>query len=507
MDTDVIKPAATHTAPRATKWRVADTVALVALTAVSGVIRLVGLGFPSDIMFDETYYAKDACWYAEASSSVCGIEGEQTGVHPPLGKWLLAAGIRIFGYDSFGWRVGAAVAGMLTVALLFVLARRLLKSTLGASLTAGLLAFDLLHFVQSRIAMLDVFVPLFGLAAVLFTVLDRDRLVRDGPTRGSLLARPWRLAAGLAGGAATATKWSGVLYLLLVIALTVTWETAARREHSTTGAMGALRRTFAEEGVSLVAWLAVAPVLLYVLTYAGRLDGSLLALPWAEGSWWRALVQKQIDAANFHLGLEATHSYQSSPLTWIALKRPVSYYYDGDAPGGVREIFATGSPLVWWLSALALLYTAVSWVRWRDWRGPQGVILAGFVLNYLPWILLSRGRSAVFLFYLLPSVPFMCLALGFVATRLGRSWEARAAVALFAAGAVASFVFYYPLLAGTTVTRDEWQDRIWVFDNCEKPVGTPSTSTITSTVDGAVETTESVTTDNSSLPPTGWCWI
>ena len=34
-----------------------------------------------------------------------------TPVHPPLGKWLIALGIRIFGMNPVGWRIGAAVAG------------------------------------------------------------------------------------------------------------------------------------------------------------------------------------------------------------------------------------------------------------------------------------------------------------------------------------------------------------------------------------------------------------
>src|SRR5919106_2200933 len=163
------------TAGSASGWSRADTIALTAITTLAAVLRFVRLGDPESIVFDETYYAKDSCWYALTSASVCDVDGEQVEVHPPLGKWLLAGGIKIFGYDSFGWRFAAVVAGVITIVLLYVVARRLLRSTVAASLTSVLLAVDLLHFVQSRIAMLDVFVPLFGLAAVLFVVIDRDR--------------------------------------------------------------------------------------------------------------------------------------------------------------------------------------------------------------------------------------------------------------------------------------------------------------------------------------------
>ena len=157
-------------------WSRADTIALTAITLIGGIIRLWHVAQPHQIIFDETYYAKDACWYVNSSPSLCEIDGEANQLHPPLGKWLIALGIRIFGYDSLGWRIASVVAGTITIALLYLLARKLLKSTLAASLAAGLLAVDWLHFVQSRVAMLDIFIPMFAVAAFLFLVYDRDYL-------------------------------------------------------------------------------------------------------------------------------------------------------------------------------------------------------------------------------------------------------------------------------------------------------------------------------------------
>ena len=129
----------------------------------------------------------------------CGIEGLASRAHPPLGNWIIGLGIKLFGYDAFGWRVMAAVAGTITVALLYLLMRRLLAARLaptaasvGALATAGLLATDFLHLVQSRVGMLDASLTLFVVAAVLFAVLDRDR-ARDRP---GLLPRRLAAAAG-----------------------------------------------------------------------------------------------------------------------------------------------------------------------------------------------------------------------------------------------------------------------------------------------------------------------
>jgi dolichyl-phosphate-mannose-protein mannosyltransferase len=482
---------------------------------VAALVRLVGLAHPPELIFDETYYAKDACWYVNASEALCERAADAPEVHPPLGKWLIGIGIRLFGFDSFGWRISAAVGGTLTVALLYLLARRLLRSTLAATLASGLLAFDFLHFVQSRTSMLDIFVPMFGIAGFYFLVLDRDRLLGAGPGVGGWRDRPWRLAAGASLGAAVATKWSGGLLLLAGLLLTVAWEVSARREQPVGSRVMSF---FRSEWVSIVVFFFVVPFLVYLLSYAGRVGGSWTSAPWKQGSVERNLWDHHGYMLNFHRHLESTHSYQSPGWSWLLLKRPVSYYFCSDstqppcpAPakqGDYGEIFATGNPFVWWTSALALAFVAYRWLRSRNMAGPEGVILAGFVISYLPWLILARDRPAIFIFYLLPTVPFMCLALGYVATKIGRSWEATAAIALFSVATLGVFYFYYPLLAGKPIPQPRWNARIWVFDNCDKPVGGPATATVTETVGQSVVTNVVETTsDTSGLPPVGWCWI
>ncbi|HEY7876345.1 MAG TPA: hypothetical protein VIG64_14615, partial [Actinomycetota bacterium] len=209
---------------------------------------------------------------------------------------------------------------------------------------------------------------------------------------------------------------------------------------------------------------------------------------------------------DFHQNLDAMHSYQSPPWSWLLLKRPVSYYFHTAANGDYREIMATGSPFVWWSAMLALLYTFVTWIRSRDMRDPAGLIFLGFALTYLPWLIFAR--SAVFIFYLLPAIPFMCLALAYVATRIGESWEARSAVGLFSVGAVGLFMFYVPLTTGARLPQDQWDQRVWIFDNCDPPPAVNTTITVTQTRGGSVVTKATPTKKPpDSVPPPGWCWI
>jgi dolichyl-phosphate-mannose--protein O-mannosyl transferase len=487
---------------------------MTVITAVGGLIRLWRVSIPPGRIFDETYYAKDACWYLKSSPSLCGISAEQTPVHPPLGKWLISVGIRFSGYNAFGWRISCVVAGTITIALLYVLARKILHSTLGAIFCTGLFAIDFLQFVQSRTAMLDVFVPLFGVAAVLAAVFDRDRLLQRVMPKGDLDFSPtrrrrlwdrrWRLAAGVFGGAATACKWSGAFVLVAVIILSVAWEIGSRRSE---GLSHPFLRMLNEEGASMIVCLGVVPLAIYMLTYIGRLDGAVLTWPWAQGSWLRAWWERQLYMESFHHNLTAQHSYESPAWTWLLLKRPVSYFFTTTAGGKYDEIFASGDPFVWWAGIPALIYVAIAWVRSRDFAGPEGLILTGFVTSYLPWLFPQLGRPAIFLFYLLPALPFMYLALGYAAVRIGRSWEARLARVLFALGAVGLFAFYYPLLAAVAIPRNDWNARVAIFENCDKPRGPLTTTSTTITANGSTLPTETTTRDNSNLPPKGWCWI
>jgi dolichyl-phosphate-mannose-protein mannosyltransferase len=499
---------------RSGRFSALDTVVMGIITLGAGILRIFHVADPRRMMFDEVYYAKDACFYAEASLKACRME-DLNEVHPPLGKWILSAGIKLFGFDSFGYRSMAVLAGTMTVALLYLLARKILRSTVGAGVAAGLLAIDPLHFVQSRISMLDVFVPLFAVAAFLFLALDRnnsirlrDSLAEGYPEKGSIgagLARPWRMAAGVSAGAAVACKWTGAFVPLVVIVLAITWAISSRRPHHD---KKVVLPTLRYDGPSIFLYLIVLPIVVYTLSYIGRgIEGEVLALPWSEGSWWHAFGEKQRDMLDFHRSLDATHPYQSPAWSWMLLKRPVSYFFETDPNGDYREVLATGSPFVWWSSIFAIAYVAYTWIRSRSLRRPEGIILAGFVFSYGIWLIPTSSRTAIFLFYFVTTVPFLCLAIGYVASVLGNVWEARTAVALFCITAIGFFAFYYPLLTKQALSQEHWDRRIWFFDNCDKDEGRLVTTTVDVTESGSVQRTETTESSNKDKPPPGWCWI
>jgi dolichyl-phosphate-mannose--protein O-mannosyl transferase len=468
-------------------WSVADTLAIAILTALAGGIRGFRLANLPFIYSDELFYAREACNYVFASRDACGIPLDAISGHPPLGKWLISLGVRALGWDPVGWRVAGVIAGALTVALLYVLARIVLRSTRGATIVAGLLAIDFLHVVQSRIAMLDVFLTLFVVAS--FACIAADRAQRaaqaDGSHArrggGSIGHRPWLIAAGIMAGGAIATKWVGILALGGVAILAVT---GAPARTGVSPRPSLVPHALQGQWLSLVVALVIVPMVAYVVTYLPRIDRPLLTAPWVPGSWVRGFVAIQREMLLSHVGgaevraVGTTNPSVSPAWSWPLLKRPMIYYSEPVTGDRRQVVTAMGSPVVWWSALLAVASLAWQWLRGRRSEGAT-VALVGFAALYGPLLIVSAMRSATFIYYFLPAVPFMCLALGVVALRVPArlaSW----CIPAFAIAAVASFAFFYPVITGAPIGGRALEARQW-FRDCRSQPGT--------------------------LAPAGWCWM
>ena len=132
-------------------------------------------------MFDEVYYTHDS-W----SLFHYGVELNTTNngpgyvVHPPLGKWMIALGewiVRDPNYTStFGWRFMSAVVGTLAVLIVARTARRMTRSTLLGCVAGLVFSLDGLEYVQSRVAMLDIFLMFWTVVGFACLILDRDQV-------------------------------------------------------------------------------------------------------------------------------------------------------------------------------------------------------------------------------------------------------------------------------------------------------------------------------------------
>ncbi|WTN46390.1 phospholipid carrier-dependent glycosyltransferase [Streptomyces sp. NBC_00631] len=489
------------------------------VTALAGALRFWRLGRPRDLVFDETYYAKDAwallhlgyegTWPDRkiadpqilAHPQVISLSDTGSFVaHPPTGKWVIAVGEWLFGLDPVGWRFMTAALGTLSVFMLCRIGRRLFRSTFLGCLAGALMAVDGLHLVMSRTALLDLVVMFFVLAAFGCLLIDRDqararlaaalpadadgRVRPDAGTgdRATTGRRPWRLAAGVLLGLAASTKWNGLYVLVFFVVLTLLWDVGARR---VAGARHPYRAVLRRDlGRSVLALVPTA-VLTYLVAWTGWfLSDDGWGRHWADGrggtwSWipapLRSFWHYEYLVYQFNVGLHTPHKYQSNPWSWLVLGRPVLFAYDSPQPGQdgcstagscSRTVLALGTPMLWWSACFALAYLLYRWALRRDWRA--GAILCGVAAGYLPWFL-YQDRT-VFSFYAVVFVPYLCLAVAMmIAAVLGPpgATQRRRLRGAVAAGVLVlliawNFVYFFPIYTGQTIPYSGWHARMWL---------------------------------------------
>ena len=501
-------------------------VAVVAIGILAAAVRLYHLGTPPTHVFDEAYYPKAGCLFVGYPRRACDVTSSDekywadryndvgSWVHPPLGKWAIGAGELAFGPDAFGWRFSAAVAGTLSVMVLAAIAQVLFRDVVWTYVAGLLLATEHLNVVQSRTGMLDIFLALEVVLAFLLLLLDRRWIERRTPSLDraetppepaaatpapepppslapgggsraesatlvaappeerrmsegvpSPLLRPWRLAAGVALGAAIATKWSGATAVAFALILSLLWERTRRRR---AGVAHPVRSAIVSETFGLAISYLIVPAAVYLASWIGY-------FVWF-GFDLTAWARMQAAMFSYHEHLKTLndkgkpiHPYLSRAWQWIVMARPVVYFYKEHA-GLRREIIGMGNPVTLWASVIALPYLAVAWRRYRDWVA--GAILVAILAQYVPWFAVSRPQ---FFFYFTPVTPFLVLAVVYALRRLAgvRIEPGEADDAVRAARpwlpvvvgvvviSVAAFAWFWPVLTAGSLSADAWRLRIW----------------------------------------------
>jgi len=487
----------------------------LAVTVLAAVLRLWDLGRPDALVFDETYYVKDAwsivhlgyegTWPANSDDDGALTTDQQFAAgqtdlftsaaefiaHPPLGKYIIGLGMLLFGpNDPAGWRFSVAVVGIASVFLVAVITRSLFRSTLVGTIAGFLLAIDGQAIVMSRVSLLDGIVGFFALLAFGALLLDRrwterrlDRWVarrtaqeRDTLWGPALWFRPWLVAVGVACGLAAGTKWTGVYFLACFAVASVLTDMMMRRRAGVEffGSSAWLRQA----PVSFLLTVPIAAVV-YVATWTGwfrtsggydrmwiqeggqRWTGILAWVPTSLQNWWHY----QTEIYGFNIGLHSPHSYAANPFTWLLMVRPTSMYYvgtDRGVDGCTAErcgaaITGIANPLIWYASVVAAVLLLVLFVVRREWR--YGFILVGVAAGYLPWLLYA-GRT-VFQFYTVAFEPYLVMGLAAaLALALGRRDDPTprrrrgiVAVTAFLTAAVVVSAYWYPMW---TAMQEPW---------------------------------------------------
>ena len=411
---------------------------LIAIAAF--LVRIINLGSPKGLVFDEVYYVDGARDLLKYGVEVSGADPEFI-VHPPVGKWLIASGIKLFGDNEFGWRFASAVFGTLLILLFARLVHVLFYSPLLTALAAALMALDGLLLVHSRTALLDLFLTFFTLLGVL--LWHRNRHI-------------W---AGIAFGLAIGCKWSAI-YFVAIIGLVAVYRILIA--HDIRKTLKPIAAKFAQYGL--------LPVFVYTLTWAGWFMSDR---GWSRQSSKNPLsswIHYHSEMLNFHTGLTATHPYQANPWSWLIMGRPTSFFYDSpkgcSAENCAQEVLALGTPLLWWFGSIAIAVVVGYWIKSlinHRIDNAANLVVLGLAAGYLPWF--AMQQRTVFTFYAIIIEPFLILAIIYCAKLLLASGLKPVVSQTIVGGVLAMivvcFLYFIPLFTGQIITYEVWNLRMW----------------------------------------------
>ena len=403
-------------------------------------LRVINLGNPKGFVFDEVYYVDGARDYLKYGVEVAGSKPEFV-VHPPVGKWCIALGIKIFGDNEFGWRITAAIAGTLVILIAARLAHELFYSPFLTAVTAALMACDGLLLVHSRTALLDLFLTLFILIAAYFWFRQQY----------------WH--AGFFFGLALATKWSALYFMALFGAVAVYKLVRAN----------SVKESLRPLGLRVVQF-GFLPLTIYLFSWAGWFA--------SDRGWDRTYASNPISSLiyyhkqmlDFHTSLIEKHSYQANPWGWLIMRRPTSFFYESPQGCGskncAQEVLALGTPALWWIATIAFLVLIGLWF-WQLYKrkidSNLSFILLGVIAGYLPWFFFPK--RTVFNFYSIVFEPFLILAIIYCAKlfidKSKNPANAQVIVLGFVAVVFLNFLYFLPLYLGEVITYAQWQMRMW----------------------------------------------
>lgn len=420
-------------------------VAPLVIAVASFFLRIFDIASIKTMIFDEIYYVDGARDLLKYGVEVTGSEPEFV-VHPPVGKWMIASGIKLFGDNPLGWRFATALIGSLMILLVALIAHRLFYSPLLTALASALMAIDGLALVHSRTALLDNFLAFFILTATYFFISRKY----------------WW--TGLFLGLALATKWSA-LYFIAVFGLIALYRAFAHH----TG------RELIRPTLSRIASFGALPVFVYITSWWGWFASSR--------GWDRSHSTNPISSfiyyhqemLNFHTGLTEKHPYQANPWSWMIMGRPTSFYYETPKSCGAdscsQEVLALGTPFLWWAGTIAVAIVLGFWIRSilnRRFDPAVTIIVAGMAAGYLPWFFFQQ--RTVFSFYAIVFEPFLILALVycvrlFLTAQRRKSQRAylfgEIAVLVAFVALAANFIYFLPLYLGQVTTYSDWYAHMW----------------------------------------------
>ena len=395
--------------------------------------------YKSETVFDEIYFVRAAEEY------LSGKEPTET-THPPLGKLIIAAGISVFGFNPFGWRIMGVIFATLMIPIIFFLGKEISSSWLGGFFSSLLLMFDFMHFTMSRIATLDTFLVFFLLGSQLFFykyVLD---VLKTG-WRVSL--RPYFFAVFILA-LGFSIKWTAVFSLaaqLFYLYLLKVKFTQNKSKINYGNTINSKKIIFALSGTVVIFGIV------YLLSYVPYMS---------LGHSLHEVYNRQWSMLNYHLKLKAIHPFSSPWWSWPMLLRPIWLYESVLGEGYISTITLMGNPAVWWIGLVSIIIVTVKAIKEKS--QSYVYLVTMFIFQWIPYAFISRS---LFIYYFYPNTIILCLIISTQICRLWKEEKVRWKVITYLIVLLLLFGLFYPIISGN-IMPVWWRDSLrwfpsWVF--------------------------------------------
>lgn len=396
------------------------------LFAIGGLaFLLIGIGSPSFMYYDEPYFVP------EARAFIQGVPNPDPAcpplAKPPLGKLIMAIGMKVAGDNSFGWRIAGAVCGSLTLAAIYLWSFFLLGDSRLACVATTLALFNNFWYVMSRIGMMDAFLLVFLMWSL---VAYTAALAAD---IGVGLRRFLFVCSGTLVGLAGACKWNAIDTLAVFFLVSFALRQAGRYWNRDSS-LWRYAKNIREIGAPTVfLGLAVSPVLAYCLAFLP------LCLIIHRPFDFHELVAMNAFIWKFNSTVISNRAITSAWYTWplnLNPQRALSYLL--------------GNPVVAWGGLLALGSCARRF--WKTAGFAEGLVLLLFFSNYLQWAV--TPQKGVFYYYYYPSVMVLGVAIAVALRHLPERFGGMRISFAVLVATIIVFVWCYPRMANLQAPWD-----------------------------------------------------
>lgn len=391
--------------------------------------------------FDEVFYPRTALDFIHKIHPF-----ERT--HPPLGKYFVMIGMLIFGVNPFGWRIVGTLFGVAMIPLMYLFGFKIFKKRFLAFCTAFLMMFDFMHFVQTRISTIDVYVTFF---VILMYYYIYDYFVKKPYKAGLKKSLLPLFLCGLIFGIGAATKWIALyasvgIFLIFVIAKIdeIAYYTAYKKSGLSSDLFSSFwSKYFFKTALFCILFFIIIPGVIYFASYT-----SIMQVP---GNGIKAFFDNQAYMYSFHNDLHAKHAYSSPWWAWPIMAKPIWYYGSKAlaAENLTSSIICMGNPLIWWISIPSLIIGIILAFKRKD--RYMIVPIFGALFQYIPWMVVRRMTFIYHYFSVMPFLIIIIVYLIKVFMELGGN--SKKIVYVYLTFTAILFIMYYPLLSGMIVPR------------------------------------------------------